>query len=416
MPTSQAPATQRYHGLDGLRSFAMLLGIVLHASLPYFSRLAGFEAVWPADDDQSVFMFLVFDFIHIWRMPVFFLLAGFFAHLVLDRRPDSTFVMDRLRRIALPLLIFGPVMAVVVPPIWVYGWFGVISLETFRDTLAERPSLESSGDLVAHLWFLYYLLLMYAALIALRYVGKLWNARATIRLPLGRDLANAVYTPIPVLLALAAVILLVLRGGDESKPIWPLNVPDVLYGMLFFFYGYGLYARRQLIDRLRRADAVAALWAITGALFLVHIVLIGAMDEASKQGADKQTIELLRLAGAVVYGALAALFSVGLVGLFEVLLRYSRPWVRWLADSSYWIYIIHLPVVTCLTFYLAHLDRRGRLEDLTGFGWSAELKFLVACAVTTAIGVVTYRYLVRYTLIGTLLNGRRTPSPAASDR
>ena len=84
--------------------------------------------------------------------------------------------------------------------------------------------------------------------------------------------------------------------------------------------------------------------------------------------------------------------------------------MRWLADSSYWIYIIHLPVVTFLTFYLAHLDRRGRLEELTGFGWGAELKFLAACAVTTAIGIVTYRYLVRYTPIGTLLNGRRTPS------
>ena len=46
MTTPQAPATQRYHGLDGLRGFAMLLGIVLHASLPYFSRLAGFESFW----------------------------------------------------------------------------------------------------------------------------------------------------------------------------------------------------------------------------------------------------------------------------------------------------------------------------------------------------------------------------------
>ena len=415
MTTRQTPDTQRYHGLDGLRGFAMLLGIVLHATLPYFSRLAGFESFWPADDDQSVWMFLVYDFIHIWRMPVFFLLAGFFAHLVLDRRPDSAFAIDRLRRIALPLLVFGAVMAVIVPPIWVYGWFGVISVETFQDALGDRKSLESSGDLVAHLWFLYYLLLMYAVLMALRSLGRLWNARATVRLPRGRYLGNALYTPIPVLLALAAVFLLVVRGGDESKPIWPLNVPDVLYGMLFFLYGYGLYARRELIDRLRGADMMAVMWSIAIVVFFVHVVLIGVIDDMSKKGGDAETVEFLKLVGAVLYGALAALFSVGLVGLFEVLLRSSRPWVRWLADSSYWIYIIHLPVVTFLTFYLAHLDRRGRLEDLTGFGWSAELKFLVACIVTTAIGVVTYRYLVRYTPIGTLLNGKRTPAPAARD-
>ena len=76
----------------------MLLGIVLHASLPYFSRIGGFESVWPADDDQSVLLFLLFDFIHAWRMPAFFLLAGFFAHLVLARRSTSVFILDRLNR------------------------------------------------------------------------------------------------------------------------------------------------------------------------------------------------------------------------------------------------------------------------------------------------------------------------------
>ena len=81
---------------------------------------------------------------------------------------------------------------------------------------------------------------------------------------------------------------------------------------------------------------------------------------------------------------------------------------------------MHLPVVTFLTFYLAHLDRQGWLKDLTGFSWSAELKFLAACLATAALGIVTYRYLVRYTPLGTLLNGKRTAagtsrnSPASS--
>ena len=64
-------------------------------------------------------MFLVFDFIHSWRMLTFFLTAGFFAHLALGRRSTSAFVLDRLKRIALPLALFGAVMAVIIPPIWV---------------------------------------------------------------------------------------------------------------------------------------------------------------------------------------------------------------------------------------------------------------------------------------------------------
>ena len=316
----------------------MLMGIVVHATLPYFSRIAEIEYFWPADDDQSILLFVVFDFIHAWRMPTFFLLAGFFAHLVLERRSTSKFVLDKLMRIALPLVVFGAVMAVIIPAIWFYGWYGSISLEVFQDALGERPDLDSSGELVAHLWFLYYLLLMYAALIGFRLLGRLRRAPASVgaagRPSLGRYIGNAVYTRLPLLMTLAAVILLVVRAGDQSRPIWPLNGPDVLYGSLFFFFGYGLYARRKLIDRLRGTGSLAALWAVGTAMFFIYLVLVGAMDESSKQGLDGETIAFLWLVGTVFYGASAVLFSLGLIGIFERLLRSSRTWVRWLADSS----------------------------------------------------------------------------------
>ena len=388
-----------------------MMGIVLHATLPYFSRIAQIEFYWPADDDQSILLFVVFDFIHSWRMPTFFLLAGFFAHLVLARRPTSTFVLDRLKRVGLPLVIFGAIMAVVIPPIWVYGWSGSVSLDVFRGVLEDRTDLDSSGELVAHLWFLYYLLLMYAVVIGLRLLSRLWPARSEKHrsgLPgVGRYFVNAIYTRVPVLLVVAAVILLVIRAGYESKPIWPLNWPDLVYAWLFFLYGYGLYARRELIAIFAGSATQAGLWATGFIAYLVHLGLLGAMDEAAKQGADRETIETMWLIGTLFYATAAVMFSVGLVGIFERVLRSSRGWVRWLADSSYWIYILHLPVVTFLTFYLAHLDRQGRLETLTGFAWSAELKFTIACVATTALGLVTYRYLVRYTALGALLNGKR---------
>ena len=242
---------------------------------------------------------------------------------------------------------------------------------------------------------------------ALRAAGRRWRARA---LPAGGRFArDAAYARAPALLALGAAALLVLRGDDESKPIWPLNAPDVLYGALFFLYGYGLYARRELIARLQDVDVLGALWVAAGALYLARLALLGAIDGLETTGADPEALARLRLAEAILYGTLAALLCVGLVGLFERLLPSLRPGVRWLADSSYWIYIIHLPVVALATFALAHLDRQGRLEQLTGVAWGAEAKFLAACAVTAAVGVLSYRYLVRDTPLGNLLNGRRRP-------
>ena len=138
---------------------------------------------------------------------------------------------------------------------------------------------------------------MYAALIGFRLLGRLRRAPASVgaagRPSLGRYIGNAVYTRLPLLMTLAAVILLVVRAGDQSRPIWPLNVPDVLYGSLFFFYGYGLYARRKLIDSLRGiGSSLAALWAIgTLAMFFIHLVLVGAMDgRPPSRGVDGETI------------------------------------------------------------------------------------------------------------------------------
>ena len=72
----------RYHGLDALRGIAMLLGIVLHAALPYVPDIQDF---WPADESSSTAIIAIFQFIHIWRMPLFFILSGFFAHLIINK-------------------------------------------------------------------------------------------------------------------------------------------------------------------------------------------------------------------------------------------------------------------------------------------------------------------------------------------
>ena len=45
----------RYHGLDALRGLAMMLGIVLHAALPYVEPYTwdDFSTYWPQDSDAS---------------------------------------------------------------------------------------------------------------------------------------------------------------------------------------------------------------------------------------------------------------------------------------------------------------------------------------------------------------------------
>ena len=80
---------ERFHALDALRAAMMLLGLVLHSAASYTRTPLG--DAWPYHDPHTnvAFDLLVF-FIHLFRMPLFFVVAGFFAALLYSsRRPRA---------------------------------------------------------------------------------------------------------------------------------------------------------------------------------------------------------------------------------------------------------------------------------------------------------------------------------------
>jgi len=77
---------RRYYGLDALRGGMMLLGVVLHSAEFYISRPLPQMVGFPLDRNSSYLFDLVFHFIHSFRMPLFFVLAGFFAALLVEKR------------------------------------------------------------------------------------------------------------------------------------------------------------------------------------------------------------------------------------------------------------------------------------------------------------------------------------------
>jgi peptidoglycan/LPS O-acetylase OafA/YrhL len=92
--------TERRGDLDALRSFAMALGIVVHASLAFH------QAPWPVHDTRpSGPLAIVFLAIHGFRMPLFFLLSGYFTMLVYRRRGLGGLLRQRFARVAVPLVL-----------------------------------------------------------------------------------------------------------------------------------------------------------------------------------------------------------------------------------------------------------------------------------------------------------------------
>ncbi|WP_165226565.1 acyltransferase family protein [Aquisphaera insulae] len=125
MPTSHTidqirPSTsERRHDLDALRAFAMLLGIALHACLSFALGIP-----WPVQDTQRSGGFVLFFLaVHGFRMPLFFLVSGYFAALLWRRRGPAGLLRNRTLRILIPCLLamvtINPLISAL--PTWVSG-------------------------------------------------------------------------------------------------------------------------------------------------------------------------------------------------------------------------------------------------------------------------------------------------------
>ena len=91
------------------------------------------------------------------------------------------------------------------------------------------------------------------------------------------------------------------------------------------------------------------------------------------------------------------LLVFGIMGFFIKYFRKPNRIWRYLTDSSYWLYLIHLPFIVWLQVVL--------------YGWDVHwaLKFTLINAIAFPIMLLSYHYLVRPTFIGQTLNGRKYP-------
>jgi peptidoglycan/LPS O-acetylase OafA/YrhL len=129
--------TTRRNDLDALRSFAMALGIAVHASLAFF------QAPWPVHDTRpSGLLPLLFLAIHGFRMPLFFLLSGYFTMLVYRRRGLRSLLEQRFARIAVPL---GLALATIGP---IDAALEAHAIRSFRPEPAIAEMFAGDADVV----------------------------------------------------------------------------------------------------------------------------------------------------------------------------------------------------------------------------------------------------------------------------
>ncbi|MQG21789.1 MAG: hypothetical protein FI725_07390, partial [SAR202 cluster bacterium] len=388
----------RYHGLDALRGIAMLLGIVLHAALPYMPNV---ELWWPVDDRVSPLISTIFEFIHMWRMPVFFILAGFFANLLVSRRSWKSWWGNRLLRIGLPIVVFWPLMSLTLPSIFSYGRTGDL---IFFYSDAGQPH---------HLWFLWQLLIFTILTVLFTPLHLLGMGIANLLRQSGlgvitnisnkvKSLASTLLfrTRFPFVFIILACVINLPTGGEL--------ILNPIGSGLYFAIGYSLYGNTSLFLFLKsywRYYFVAGIIGFT-LYTILHVISMNftaniySNETARALGIENETTELLALSGYLLKMICSVLFSYAFIGLAESKFGSYNAKLRFISDGAYWMYLIHLPLVTFITFSMFNLSI------------PIEMKFIIAIVTTSIFCLTTYKYFVRSTPIGILLNGRRYPFKA----
>ena len=387
---------ERLHALDAVRAFALLAGIVLHATMSFFLPI-------PAHDvSQSATLGVLFFVIHTFRMTTFFVVAGLFARLLLERRGTRGFVRDRAKRILGPMLVGWVVLAPLTIGALIWG-VGRSADPAVRDAMTAAAANAGPGAFpLVHLWFLYYLTIFYVLVLAVR--GLVMNIdRAGILsgvLDKGvRVLLRSYVAPI----VLAAPIFAVLGFDQRILLLGGIPTPDsslipqlpalVGFGTAF---GLGWLVHRQLDVLGEWRKRWLGHLAIGAALSVICLTVPGVKNGTTAAWLF-DSAEWSRTVYAACYLVSIWYWGFGIIGAALKFCASESPVRRYLADSSYWLYLAHLPIVFFLQAALA----------LVPLHWA--IKFPLILAISLTVLLASYHYLVRPTWLGEILNGRKYP-------
>ena len=379
MQAISANASPREHFWDALRAFLMLLGIPYHVMLSY---RPGQDFIVHSGEGVRGFSEMA-DVIHLFRMPAFFVVAGYFALLLLARREPGVWLKGRFLRLGVPFL---SALFILVPAMNLacelsnYPWPQAVA--SWRDN-----SLTSGGYWVRHLWFIIVLLYFCAAaaVIAAR-SARVRNGMVPERMD-AFAARHFVVTLLLVGLAIAAWEALALEafyvaGLATMLPQQILRLDEAIIYAPWFVLGCMMVRARLTLKRVGRFSPPIAVLAVGAtALWLLVHADVAPMTER-------------------FIGSFAALATTQvLVAAARTLLDKPMPAIRKLTDASFVIYLFHLPLIALFVWLAQPLAVPPLVKALAIMG----LSFVLSYAAWVAIG--------RLRTMSLLFEGIAPPAP-----
>ncbi|EPC0894636.1 glucans biosynthesis protein MdoC [Citrobacter freundii] len=142
----------REYFLDSIRAWLMLLGIPFHISLIYSTH------TWHVNSAEPSWWLTLFnDFIHAFRMQVFFVISGYFSYMLFLRYPLKRWWKVRVERVGIPMLTAIPLLTL---PQFIMLQYVKGKADSWHTLSGYDKYNALAWELISHLWFLLVLVVL----------------------------------------------------------------------------------------------------------------------------------------------------------------------------------------------------------------------------------------------------------------
>ena len=413
----------RLHYMDSVRAMAMFLGLVLHACIMFI--------LWTNDpmrthDEPSKTLHYSFELIHIFRMQVFFLVAGFFSVMVCQKRSAASYAKNRFMRIVIPFVL----CVLLLQPLCAAHFF--VDIEGKGESLMSRylEFLLNPGYIVSeprfignwfwHFWFLHLLIYYIGAFL----IGHIIIKQFDLRFGFVPKLLGLLSGKCGVFILSLITFPFLLSSPPFGEVPTIGTAPDtVIYYALFFTMGILLFNNLKALDRILMNIKFHLIPFVVCLCILIPLtdevklnsppevllqnlsIYTGVDGQVSLMGNFPVTQNPFNFTGWTasldwyLMNILRAYTTWCGVFLFIALFKkfFSTPSAlrRYAADSSYFIYLIHFPIQNIMSSYL-----RDHISSSIACFW-------LCLIFSTMLCLLLYHFTCRATPISTLLSGRR---------
>jgi len=390
---------ERRYDIDWLRVLAILAIFLFHCTR-FFDPLD-----WHLKNAEQSFIALLFvAFISSWIMPLFFLLSGVGSWYSLKSRTGGKFLVDRVKRLLIPLYIVG--MLILLPP---QVYFDRITNQGYTGTFWELiphyfsglvsidsqdlhdPSFLLPIPFSGHLWFLQYLFLISLVTLPLLLYLKSEHGQLLIeRLAVWCDRRGGIFLfLIPLIL-----VLISLRSLFEGERTWA----DFIYYMVFFVIGYLTPADKRFTEGFKRHIWICLALGIVA--FCGAFLIIGLLDYSYPGGESFSPIYILFQ---IVISTASWCWVVFILSLGARYLNFNNKVLAYSNEAVLPFYIFHQTIILLVGWFVIR--------------WSMDIlpKYLIISVVSFVLIIALYELLVRRINIVRFFFGMRSKKRLAKE-